>query len=66
MNIQSVKAMVGRIAAEECEEDQHIMEDKLYEQFIRFVATSSQDVILKEMAVEVLKTKDLDMKRHYA
>lgn len=48
-----------------CDDEAHSAEDRLYLDFVQFVAQSGQEP-LSSMATEVLKTKDMDFDRWYS
>ena len=66
MNIDEAKLGVGEIGNwASDDESAHILEDKLRGDFIRYVATDGPEW-LKEIAVEILRTEDIEFARWYA
>ena len=66
MTLEEVKSCVEEIENEKGDDEEaHCEEDRLYENFIKHVASAGNDE-LKEMAVEILKTKDISFSRWYA
>lgn len=68
MDINEIQERLAHIQSfSECDadDDAHSAEDRLYLDFVQFVAQSGQEP-LSSMATEVLKTKDMDFDRWYA
>ena len=63
MNIEYIKNQIKKIVeADGDDELQHVLEDKLQLDFIRFVAEEGEEPF-KTIAKEVLKTEDIDFAR---
>ena len=65
MNIQKIKEQIAEIEDSDSE-SAHAEEDMLYTKFVEHVSLYPNDLDLREMALEVLKTKSMDFDRWYA
>jgi len=63
MTIDDIKKCVEKIRADHDDEAQHIDEDRLRHNVLDHIAEHCTDPICKAMAVEALKTSELDFAR---
>lgn len=67
MTLEEIRWHVGRIEASKRDfEKAHGMEDDLYADFIKYIASLKNCHGLPEMAKEVLKTQDINFVRYCA
>ncbi|QBJ94514.1 hypothetical protein D0Z67_29545 (plasmid) [Streptomyces seoulensis] len=64
MDMQEINERVAQIAASGDDEEQHGMEDSLYEDVLKAIAEGAPNA--SELAAAALKTKDMDFSRWYA
>ena len=65
MTIDDIKTKINQIKSVKTDDGfAHEIEDDLRDSFIKFVAENG-DENLKQMALEILKTKDIDFTRWY-
>jgi hypothetical protein len=65
MNLDEIRTRVAKIEGMNDDEGQHVEEDSLMLDFIKFVSTSRSKK-LAEMAKEILRVSEMDFSRWYA